>query len=403
MFTTSELFLIVLLVILGVPYFVWRVFRTDTYAPLVVVQIISGIVLGPGILGSAIPDAYENVFTQDVMRMLSGVAMWAVILFVFTAGVEIDVGKAMEQKKDTVVTAFFALVSPLALGSLFALFLWNDPDWHGPKASEWQFLLGTGMASAVTALPILVLILDKAGMLKQEIGVRCLRYASFDDVLIWTVMAIILLQWEKVVKQSIFLIVYVGLAFLFKKYSHLIQQRDRLPIALMWVAACSIASDWSGLHYMVGGFLAGLIVTESWLGRTTVNDLRYYVLTLLMPVFFLSTGLRTDWSIGGVTVLVVAVGLFAVQAAAKLLGVVAAGRILGWTKSEAVTVGWLLQTKALIEIIFCTILLDKQIITGQMFTAMLIMAIISTSVTTPIIRRRIRKNSTAQMPGLVTE
>jgi Kef-type K+ transport system membrane component KefB len=390
MFTQSELFLVVLFVIFAAPYFVWRFLKTDKYAPLVVVQIVSGILLGPGILGAAISSSYEQVFTPGVKTMLSGVAIWAVVLFVFTAGVEIDIRSALEHKKDTAVTAFFALVSPLVMGSAFALLLWNNSDWHGEKASEWQFLLGIGMTSAVTALPILVLILDKMHMLKQEIGIRCLRYASFDDILIWTVMAIILLQWDKVIRQAIFLLAYIAIARIFLKYCHLISHQDRLPISLVWVVICSVASDWSGMHYMVGGFLAGLIISESWLGHNVLENLRHYVLVLLMPVFFLSTGLRTEWSVGGATVLIVAIGLFVVQVVAKLIGVGIAGRILGWKKGEATTLGWLLQTKALIEIIFCTILLDKEIITAQMFTAMLIMAVVSTSATTPVISRRLK-------------
>ena len=118
---------------------------------------------------------------------------------------------------------------------------------------------------------------------------------------------------------------------------------------------------------------------------------RNNILLILMPVFFLITGLKTGWSVSGTLVIFVAIILLIVQFMSKVLGVLVAGKILKWKKTDAFVIGVLLQTKALIEIIFCTVLLDKEIITSQMFTALLIMAILSTISTMPITRRLIKK------------
>jgi Kef-type K+ transport system membrane component KefB len=158
----------------------------------------------------------------------------------------------------------------------------------------------------------------------------------------------------------------------------------------MWIAVCSLAADWSGLHYIVGGFLAGLVINEDWLGEETVAHFRKYVLLLIMPIFFLSTGLRTDWELKNPIVIGLAIVLFVVQAFGKMLGVRISAVINGWNKRDAMTIGWLLQTKALIEIIFCTVMLDKGIISAQMFTALLFMAIFSTVATTPIVTKRLK-------------
>jgi Kef-type K+ transport system membrane component KefB len=116
----------------------------------------------------------------------------------------------------------------------------------------------------------------------------------------------------------------------------------------------------------------------------------------MMPVFFLSTGLRTNWSVGGEAVFVAAMLLFVAQLAGKLIGVQVAGRILKWAPGEAGIIGWLLQTKALIMIIFANILLDKQIITSETFTALLLMAIASTMLTVPVVAGRL-----ARLKGLI--
>jgi Kef-type K+ transport system membrane component KefB len=116
-----------------------------------------------------------------------------------------------------------------------------------------------------------------------------------------------------------------------------------------------------------------------------MDQLRHNVLLVVMPVFFLSTGLRTAWSVGGASVFMVAAGLLAVSVAGKLAGVHVAGRILKWAPGEASLIGWLLQTKALIMIIFVNVLLDKNIITSATFTALLLMAVGSTMLTIPVV------------------
>jgi Kef-type K+ transport system membrane component KefB len=111
----------------------------------------------------------------------------------------------------------------------------------------------------------------------------------------------------------------------------------------------------------------------------------------VMPVFFLSTGLRTRWDVGGVAVFVAAAWLLAAAVAGKLLAAHLAGRILGWAQGEAGLIGWLLQTKALIMIIFANILLDKQVITNATFTALLLMAVASTMLTVPMVTPKLAR------------
>lgn len=388
----TEIFLIAMMIIFTVPYLIWRLGRTDYWAPLVVVQIIMGIVLGPGVLGAVFPDYYKFVFSQPVIQSLNGIAWWAVMIFVMIAGIELDLKKAWAYKRESGITAGLALGMPLLFGCGAAVFLlFFSEGWMGPKALTWQFILGVGMACAVTALPILILLMEKLEILRQPIGQRILRYASLDDVAIWGVLALILMDWERVSRQGLFLVGFAVAAYLYRKLMVRVPERDRWYSMFIWLAVCGYFADWSGLHFMVGAFLAGAVMDAEWFNQEDMDKLRHFVLMIVMPVFFLSTGLRTNWEVGGSTVFIAAAVLLFASVSGKLMGIHAAGKILKWEKGEASIVGWLLQTKALIMIIFANVLLDKQIITSETFTALLIMAVLSTMLTVPVVSPKLQK------------
>ncbi len=389
--TTTEIFLIALLIIFTVPWLIWRLFRTDHYAPLVVVQIITGILLGPGVLGAAFPDYYSFVFSSPVVSALNGIAWWAVMIFVWIAGIELDLKQAWQKRMETGTTAGLALIVPLVFGSLAAMVMLTTPGWAGPEGQPWQVILGIGMACAVTALPILVLLMEKLDILRRPLGQRVLRYASLDDIAIWAVMALILLDWERLGRQGSFLIAFTVATWAVRALMRRVAETDRWYIGLIWLAACGLAADWAGLHFMVGAFLAGAVLDSDWFDRKRMDQFRDHILLAIMPVFFLSTGLKTEWGVGGLIVFGAAALLLVASVAGKLLGVHIAGRLLKWEKGEASIIGWLLQTKALIMIIFANILLDKQIITNTTFTALLLMAVASTMLTTPLVKPALAK------------
>lgn len=390
--TVTEVFLIAMVLIFAVPYLFWRVGRTEYYAPLVVVQIICGILLGPGVLGAAFPEYYSFVFRPEVITALNGVAWWAVMIFIWVAGIELDLSEAWKKRRETGVTAGLALFMPLVFGSIAAVILLNwGPGWIGAKGQYWQALVGIGMACAVTALPILILLMEKLEILRQPIGQRVLRYASLDDVAIWGVLAIILLDWERIGRQGIFLASFAIAAYLVRKLMQRIPESDRWYIGFIWLAICGFAADWAGLHYMVGAFLSGAVLDAKWFDQKRMDDFRANILFAIMPVFFLSTGLRTNWDVGGLAVFGAAALLLLASVSGKLAGVHLAGRILKWEKGEASLIGWLLQTKALIMIIFANILLDKEVITNQTFTALLLMAVGSTMLTIPVVTPKLLK------------
>lgn len=383
--STTEIFLIAMAIIFTVPYLVWRLSDIDYYAPLVVVQIVAGILLGPGVLGKFFPDYYTFVFSAPVVQSLNGIGWWAVMVFVCIAGIELDLHEAWKHRRESGITAGLALGVPLVFGCAAGAGLLAYPGWVGVKAQDWQFVVGVGMACAVTALPILILLMEKLEVLRQPIGQRILRYASLDDIAIWGVLAAIMLDWSRVGKQLGFLFAIALAAFAFRWLMVRIPARDRWFAMLIWLTVCGFGADWSGLHYMVGAFLAGAIMDSHWFDQKQLDALRHNVLLVVMPVYFLSTGLRTNWQVGGAAVFVAAGVLLVASVSGKLIGTHIAGRLLKWQPGEASIIGWLLQTKALIMIIFVNVLLDKQIITNETFTALLLMAVASTMLTVPMV------------------
>ena len=230
----TETYLLAMILIFALPYLIWRLGRTDYVAPLVVVQILTGILLGPGLLGAAFPDYYRFVFTPGVIGALNGVAWWAVMVYVWIAGIELDLAQTWRHRRESGLTAALALGVPLACGSLAALVLlrWNA-GWVGAAARPWQFVAGVGMACAVTALPILILLMEKLAILRTPLGQRVLRYASLDDVAIWGVLALILLDWERIGRQAGFLLAFGPAALTYRAGMPRLPEVDRWYLALI--------------------------------------------------------------------------------------------------------------------------------------------------------------------------
>ncbi len=394
--TTAGAFFLVMLVIFTLPYLVWRLARTDYFAPLVIVQIVVGILLGPTVVGGLFPELYGALFTGPVLQSLSGVASWAVAVFIWFAGIELDVRQAWANRRECLVTAGLALAVPLLLGMLVALALATDGRWIGPDASGWQFVTGVGMACAVTALPVLILVLEKLSIFRAPLGHRLLRYASLDDVAIWVVLALILMDLQRIGLQCLFVAAFGLGSLAFRRLMPRLGAADRWHAAIIWLLLCACAAEWLGLHFMIGAFLAGAVTDADWFDERRAIEMRHSALLLLMPVYFLVTGLRTDWGIDSATVFFLAGALLTVAVLGKLLGVWLAGRILKWPAGEASLIGWLLQTKGLILIVFASVLLDERIVTRETFTALLLMGLVSTILTIPMTAPKLRRKSVAE-------
>lgn len=386
-------FLTAMLIIFAAPYLISRVCRLESVLPLVVIQTLTGVLAGPSLIGAVFPTYYAAVFSPEVITCLNGLAWWAVMIFAWLTGVELDLKQAWADRRETAVTAALALGAPMLLGAIAALAMLRFSNWVGPHGAPWQMVLGIGIACAVTALPILAALLDEFHWLGTATGGRLLRYASADDILLWIVLALVLLEPASSLRQAGFIAVFVVASQGFRRLMARLSERDCWPLAMVWLLLCSFAADWAGLHFIVGGFLAGVVIDAQRLGAKRIADMRSVTLATLMPIYFLSTGLRTRWGFSGVEVLL-GTGLFlAAAVGGKLLGVHIAGRLLRWDPKETSVIGWMLQTKGLVMIVFADVLLDRGVITSEAFTSLVLMATASTALAYPVIRWKLTRTS----------
>jgi Kef-type K+ transport system membrane component KefB len=213
-----------------------------------------------------------------------------------------------------------------------------------------------------------------------------------DDLLIWAVLAVVMMDVERLRSQLLFLLGFGVVSVFFRRFMAKMSEFDKWCFAFIWMAVVAFMAERSGLHYIVGAFMAGVVIDMRWFDQKKLDLLRHYVLLIMMPVYFLITGLRTNWAIGGVEVFVAAGLLLLAAIVGKLLGVRIAARILKWDAGDASIIGWLLQTKSLITIVFANVLLDKNMITNDAFTALLIMSLVSTMLTIPIVSAKLAVN-----------
>ena len=165
---------------------------------------------------------------------------------------------------------------------------------------------------------------------------------------------------------------------------------DRWYVGLIWMLLSAFAAEGFGLHFMIGAFLAGIVTDSEWLDERRTNEIRTGVLLLLMPVYFLSRDFAPSGALTARPSCSWPRSLLAAAVLGKLLGVWLAARILRWPAGDGSLIGWILQTKGLIMIVFTGVLLDKRLISQETFTALLMMAVVSTILTVPMVSRKLK-------------
>jgi Kef-type K+ transport system membrane component KefB len=385
-------YLAAVLIIMVVPYAIWRVLRTDNYIPLVIMQIIIGIIIGPSLLGGVFPVYYTQIFTKEVLLSLQGVAILWVLHFVWSTGLEIDFSALKKNKVDTLVTSFIAFIVPFIFGCILSYYLFRyNPTWKWGMVDTWQFVVAGWLTVSVTAIPILWLFLEKYNILNKELWQRILRYASLDDLYIWVILAIILLKVDILLMQLLFIVWFAICSILIRKLLAWFSATDRLFVAIIWLYGVSFFSEYCGVGYILGAFLAWVVLDKHLFVENQVEQIRKLSLLILMPIFFMLTGLKTTFAVGSYTLIFVAIGYTIIAIFGRIYGVYIASKILKWKTKDAYIIGTLLQTKGLIEVIFIPVLLHEGIISSDFFTAILFMAILSTCITQPMIWKRLHE------------
>lgn len=375
--------------------------RLCTYLgqPPVIGEVIAGILLGPSLLGRVSPDAYAYLLPQSIAPYLGMIAQLGVILYMFQVGLELNGGLLRERAHTTVAISHASIVLPFLLGALLSLVLY--PRLSSSDVQFTPFALFLGVSMSITAFPVLARILTDRGISKTELGVVALTCAATDDATAWCLLAFVVGVAQAKVGGALLVVVwtmlYIAAMLLIAQplVTRWVRRVDRGPVTqtqiallLLGVLLSALTTEWIGVHAIFGAFLLGAIIPhESALARKVTEKIDDLVAILLLPAFFAFTGMRTqiglvngteNWLICGVIILVATAGKFG--------GTVLASRLtgLGWQNASAL--GILMNTRGLMELIVLNIGLDLKVISPTLFAMMVIMAIVTTVSTSPILR-----------------
>ncbi|HEX6765185.1 MAG TPA: cation:proton antiporter [Polyangiaceae bacterium] len=368
--------------------------------PPVIGEVVAGILLGPSLLGRVAPSVQSFVLPREVAPYLGVIAQVGVILFMFLVGLELDTRILRKRSNATIAISHASIVVPFVLGSTLAL--WLYPKVSSRDVSFTGFALFMGVSLSVTAFPVLARILTDRGLARSRLGTMALACAAVDDATAWCLLAFVVSIVRSEAASSFvtlgLTVAYVAAMLILVRpivgrlvrRQELLGQLDRgaTTAAFLALLASALATEAIGIHALFGAFLLGAIVPhESLLARELKHRIEDFVVVLLLPVFFAFTGMRTqigllaraeDWALCFVIVVVACAGKFG--------GSAVAGRLTGLSWREASSLGILMNTRGLMELVVLNVGLDLGVISPRLFAMLVIMAVVTTLLTSPLLQ-----------------
>jgi Kef-type K+ transport system membrane component KefB len=398
-YTPQEVFLLAASLVIALPYLVWRFAGVRHVLPLVVVQMLMGLMLGPSVLGNFAPDWHAMFFQEENVTRMSSIATLAVVLFAFMTGMHLEIASIGERKAFARIAAGSFLV-PLIVGCAFGAWVgYAFPQSVGANAQPWQFAFAIGILVAVTALPVLAALLAEMGLLHTRLGQQATALAALNDAGLWICLSLLLISLTQASGSDTipFLIPLYAIAILIirlvmKRLADQIRlesrgiKRDGLLVLGCAIAlASAFAAEKVGLGYVFGAFVVGIIMPPV-LRVELLSRLETPTVVVLLPFYFVATGLRTDAELFSSSLLALTLAITLVAIVGKVAGAAIPARLAGHDLRHSLSLGVLLQSKGLMEVIVVTILLDAGVITPVLFSSVILMAIICTAIAAPLVR-----------------
>lgn len=369
--------------------------------PLVVAEVLAGIALGPSLLGWLWPDAMSALFPASSMPVLKLLSQLGLVLFMFLIGLELDPKLLRGRTHASIAISHTSIIVPFLLGGVAAFWLRSHYAPVGVPFISFALFLGTAMS--VTAFPVLARILSERHLLSSRVGAITIACAAVDDVTAWCLLAfvvsvarasaIVTAVWTTAFAIAFIVsMLFVVRPFLRRLGARVATQQGLKPsvvaIVMMLLITSATVTELIGIHALFGAFMFGAILPkEGRLAETLADKFEVVAVVLLLPLFFAFSGLRTqiglvdtssDWLVAGAIILLATAGKWGGSAvAARLTG-------LSWRESSAV--GILMNTRGLMELIVLNIGLDLGVIPPVLFAILVIMALVTTVMTTPILR-----------------
>jgi Kef-type K+ transport system membrane component KefB len=373
--------------------------------PQVVGEMVAGIMLGPSVLGWISPHAQQLLFPADSVALLNLLSQIGIVFYLFLIGLEFDPKLVSSRGPAMVVTAICSIAVPFILGVALTLTLYGTSLFDDPTGQRrWVAALFMGAAMSVTAFPVLARILTERNLQKTPLGASAIACAAVNDVAAWVMLALVVGvahaagSGGKTALRTVALAAgYTAVVFLLirpflRRLEQIYQRQPRLSqnvVAAIFLLV--LGSAWVtgaiGIHAMFGAFLIGCVMPKGTdFVRHVTERLEDFIVIFLLPVFFAYAGLRTRigllntpqlWAYAGVVLGVASCG--------KLAGAVVPARIFGSSWREAIAIGVLMNTRGLMELVILTIGLQLHVITDSVFAIMVLMALLTTFMTTPLL------------------
>jgi Kef-type K+ transport system membrane component KefB len=367
--------------------------------PPVIGEVVAGILLGPSVLGRLAPEVSAYLLPPAVAPFLGLIAQLGVLCYMFIVGLELNVGRLRERAHATIAISHASMIVPFLLGACLAISLY--PRLSSSDVPFTNFALFVGVAMSITAFPVLARILTDQQMHKTDLGVIALTCAATDDVTAWCLLALTVgvtqAQVGGALLVTVLTLTYVG--FMFVIVQPMIKQRlarfgeepfpQRLvPLVFVALFLSALTTEYIGIHAIFGAFLIGAVMPhESALTRALTEKLGDLVTIVLLPAFFAFTGMRTQIGlVAGVEQWFVCAMIIVVATLGKFGGSLAAARLTGLSWRYSAALGILMNTRGLMELIVLNMGLDLGVISPTLFAMMVIMALVTTLATTPLLR-----------------
>ncbi|HYV04159.1 MAG TPA: cation:proton antiporter [Blastocatellia bacterium] len=372
------------------------------HQPRVVGEMLAGIMLGPSLLGWLAPQISQSLFPSDSLGHLNSLSQVGLLIFMFLIGLELDLKHVRDLGRAAVITSQVSIITPFILGAAFAIFLY--PRLSDPSVNVTGFVLFMGAAMSVTAFPVLARILTECNMMSTRVGSVAITCAAVDDVTAWCMLAgITLIVRSSSLELPLWFILGGLVAFVLimvsvvrpalRKLEAVYERRgkltqDLIAAILLLVLASGLATEVLGVHALFGAFLAGVVMPRHpRLSEELSGRFEALVVVLLLPLYFALTGLRSSiFLISGASMWFYAAVIIALAVVGKWGGSMISARINGMTWRESAAIGVLMNTRGLVELVILNIGLDLGILSPALFSIMVLMALVTTLMTTPLIK-----------------
>lgn len=367
--------------------------------PQVVCEMIAGVMLGPSLFGLLAPDLHAAFFPKESLRVIYMLAQVGLVLYMFVVGLEFDLSLIKTRARSAISVSVAGILTPFALGAAIAWFTRDDRQLFSEGVKGWEAMLFMGAAMSITAFPMLARIISERGLAGTSLGTLALAAGSSDDAAAWCLLAIVLASFQQ---QPAIAVLAIGGGILYALFCILVARRllrgivrstersgeisqRKFAVVMILLMVGAYFTDAIGIYAVFGAFILGVAMPRGKFSEALRRRIEPLTVGLLLPMFFVYSGLNTKISLINTWHLwLLALGALAAACFGKGVACFAAAKYHGEPLRTAIAIGALMNARGLMELIILNIGYERGVITQTLFSIMIVMAIVTTLMATPI-------------------